>query len=183
MTNASLIQIRRTGFRVAGQGQGQGQGRGRGRGLGLALLYPDKLARVSRRAEAVGTFLGPFALVGIAYPYIHEYGLIVAAVGVLAGRWVGEQVDRRMAVRRVAQGGRGVTVIPLDSITSVRAGSEGFLGTPSMFVTTQDGAEYRFYGRPGTWQADLAAALTVRGRSVQVAPGGGITVAPSAAED
>jgi hypothetical protein len=172
MTNASLIQIRRTGFRIAGQGRGQG----------LALLYQDKLARVSRRAEAVGTFLGPFALVGIVFPYIHEYGLIAAAAGVFAGRWVGEQVDRRIAVRRVAQGGRGVTVIPLDSITSVRAGSEGFLGIPSMFVTTQDGTEYRFYGRPGTWQADLVAALTVRGRSVQVTPEG-IAVTPPPPED
>jgi hypothetical protein len=42
MTNASLIQIRRAGFRVAGKA----------RGLGLVLLYQDKLARVSRRAEA-----------------------------------------------------------------------------------------------------------------------------------
>ena len=172
MTNASLIQIRRTGFRIAGHG----------RGLGLALLYQDKLARVSRRAEAVGTFLGPFALVGIVSPYIHEYGLIAAAAGVFAGRWVGEQVDRRIAVRRVARGGRGVTVIPLDSITSVRATSEGFLGTPSLVVTTQDATEYHFYGRPGTWQADIAAALTARGRSVQVTPGG-ITVMPPTAEN
>jgi hypothetical protein len=154
MTNASLIQIRRAGFRVTGQA----------RGLGLVLLYQDKLARVSRRAEALGYFLGPLAVVGIAYPFVHGYGVIAAAVGVLAGRWFGEQVDRRIAVRRVARGGRGVTVIPLDSITSVRAGSEGFLGTPSLVVTTQDRTEYRFYGNLGTWQADLAAALTVRGR-------------------
>jgi hypothetical protein len=75
-----------------------------------------------------------------------------------------------------------VTVIPLDSITSVRAGSEGFLGSPSLVVTTQDRTEYHFYGNPGTWQADLAAALTVRGRSVQVTPGG-IMVTPPTAED
>src|SRR5487761_1538017 len=57
MTNASLIQIRRAGFRVSGKT----------RGLGLVLLYHDKLARVSQRAEALGYFLGPLALVGIAY--------------------------------------------------------------------------------------------------------------------
>jgi hypothetical protein len=169
MTNASLIQIRRAGFRVAGKA----------RGLGLGLLYQDKLARVSRRAEALGSFLGPLVVLGITYPSIDGFGVVA---GVLVGRWFGEQVDRRIAARRVAQGGRGVTVIPLDSITSVRAGSEGFLGSPSLVVTTQDRTEYHFYGNPGTWQADLAAALTVRGRSVQVTPGG-IMVTPPTAED
>jgi hypothetical protein len=169
MTNASLIQIRRAGFRVAGKA----------RGLGLVLLYQDKLARVSRRVEALGSFLGPLVVLGITYPSIDGFGVVA---GVLVGRWFGEQVDRRIAARRVAQGGRGVTVIPLDSITSVRAGSEGFLGSPSLVVTTQDRTEYHFYGNPGTWQADLAAALTVRGRSVQVTPGG-IMVTPPTAED
>jgi len=172
MTSGSLIPIHRAGFRVAGKR----------RGLGLVLLYQDKLARVSRRAEALGSFAGPLVVVRIAYLFIHGFSLIAAAVGVLAGRWLGEQVDRRIAARRVAQGGSGVTVIPLDSITSVRAGSEGFLGTPSLFVTTQDRTEYRFHGNLGTWQADLAAALTVRGRSVQVTPGA-ITVTPPTAED
>ena len=172
MTSASLIQIRRAGFRVTGKA----------RGLGLVLLYQDKLARVSQRAELLGCFLGPLVLVGIAYPFVHGYGVIAAAAGVFAGRWLGEQVDRRIAARRVAQGGRGVTVIPLDSITSVRAGSKDFLGTPILVVTTQDGTEYRFYGRPGTWQADLVAALTVRGRSVQVTPEG-FAVTPPPADD
>lgn len=169
MTNASLIQIRRAGFRVTGKA----------RGLGLVLLYQDKLARVSRRAEALGSVLGPLAVLGITYPPVNGFGVVA---GVLAGRWCGEQVDRRIAARRVARGGRGVTVIPLDSITSVRAGSEGLMGTPSLVVTTQDRTGYRFYGQLGTWQADLAAALTVRGRPVQVTPGG-ITVTPPTAED
>jgi hypothetical protein len=163
MTNASLIQIRRAGFRVTGKV----------RGLGLVLLYQDKLARVSRRAEFLGPVLG-LAVLGITYPPFNGFGVVAV---VLAGSWFGEQVDRRRAARRVAEDGRGVTVIPLDSITSVRAGSEGFLGTPSLVVTTQDRTEYRFYGNLGTWQADLAAALTVRGRSVQVTPGG-VTVTP-----
>ncbi len=169
MTNGSLIQIRRAGFGVAGKG----------RGLGLVLLYQDKLARVSRRAEALSSVLGPLVVVGITYPPVNGFGVVA---GVLVGRWFGGQVDRRIAARRVAQGGRGVTVIPLDSITSVRAGSEGFLGTPSLVVTTQDRTEYHLYGNLGTWQADLAAVLTVRGRSVQVIPGG-ITVTPPTAED
>jgi hypothetical protein len=44
MTDGSLIQMRPAGFRVAGKGREQG----------LVLLYQDKLARVSWRAEALG---------------------------------------------------------------------------------------------------------------------------------
>jgi hypothetical protein len=172
MTDGSLLQMRPAGFRAAGQR----------RGPGLVLLYPDKLARVSWRAEALGYLLGPLVLVVIAYPFVHDTGAIGAVIGILAGRWIGEKVDRRTAARRVAEGGGGVTVIPLDSITGVHAGSGGLLGGRSLVVTTQDGTEYRFYGRLDTWQADLAAALTVRGRPVQATPEG-ITVTPSTAED
>jgi hypothetical protein len=119
--------------------------------------------------------------VGIAYPFIHAIGAGGAAAGVLAGGRIGQKADRRMAVRRVAEAGGGVTVIPLDSITGVRARSGGLVGGRSLVVTTQDGTEYRFYGRLDTWQADLAAALTVRGRSVHLTPEG-IMVTPPAAE-
>ncbi len=171
MTDGSLIQMRPAGFRVPGKGREQG----------LVLLYQDKLARVSWRAEALGYLLGPLVLVGIAYPFIHTIGAGGAAVGVLAGGWIGQKADRRMTVRRVAEAGGGVTVIPLDSITGVRARSGGLVGGRSLVVTTQDGTEYRFYGRLDTWQADLAAALTVRGRSVHLTPEG-IMVTPPAAE-
>jgi hypothetical protein len=166
MTETSLIQMRSAGFSVAGQG----------RGSGLVLLYPDKLARVSGRAGAVGLLLGPLIL-GLAYPFSGGTGMIAAAIGVLAGRLLGELADRRMATRRVAAGGGGVTVIPLDSITSVQAGPGGLLGGRSLVVTTADRTVYRFSGRLDTWQADLAAALTVRGRPVHLTPEG-ITVTP-----
>ena len=169
MTNASLIQVRRAAFR----------GDGQGRRLGLVLLYQDKLARVSRWGEALGVVLGPLVVVGLTYRSFDGFGVLA---GVLVGRFLGQQVDRRTAPRLVARGGRGVTVIPLDSITSVRTRPGGFLTNPSLAVTTQDGTEYRFYGHLGTWQADLAAALTERGRPVQVTPEG-ITVTPPAAED
>ena len=172
MTTGSLIQMRSAGFRVAGTGRGQG----------LVLLYQDKLARVSGRAGAFGYFLGPFILVSIDYPFAQAIGAAGAAVGSLAGGWIGEMADRRMAARRVAKAGRGVTMIPLDSVTGVQTRPGGLVGGRSLVVTTQDGTEYRFYGRLGTWQADLAAALTVRGRSVQVPPEG-IMVTPPAVED
>lgn len=169
MTDGSLIQMRSAGFRVPGRGRGQG----------LVLLYQDKLASVGWRAEALGYLLGPLALVGIAYPFVHAIGAGGAAVGVLGGGWIGGKADRRMAVRRVAEAGGGVTVIPLDSITGVQARPGGLMGGRNLVVTTQDGTEYRFYGRLATWQADLAAALTVRGRSVRLTPEG-IMVTPPA---
>jgi hypothetical protein len=172
MTNGRLIQMRSAGFRPAGQGRGQG----------LVLLYQDKLARVSYRAEVAGVGLGSF-LAGIGYSLLGISGYAGAAavvVGGLAGGWIGERADRRRAARRVAAGGGGVTVIPLDSITSVQAGRRGLLGGRGLVVTTQDRPEYRFYGRLDTWPADLAAALTGRGRPVRVTPEG-ITVTPPAA--
>ena len=136
--------------------------------------------RAEWRAEALGYLLGPPVLAGIAYPFVHAIGAGGAVVGVLAGGWIGELVDRRMAARRVAEAGGGVTVIPLDSITGVRTRSGGLLGGRSLVVTTQDGTEYRFHGRLDTWQADLAAALTVRGRSVRVTPEGIMVTPPPA---
>jgi len=169
MSDGSLIRMRSAGFRVASKGRGQG----------LVLLYQDKLARVSYQAEVVGVALGT-ALAGIAYPVLRvsEFaGAIGVAIAGLAGGWIGERADRWTAPRRVA-GGRGrVTVIPLDSITSVQAGPGGLLGGRGLVVTAADNTEYRFYGRLDTWLADLAAALTVRGRAIRVTPGG-ITVTP-----
>jgi hypothetical protein len=159
--------MRSAGFRVASQGRGQG----------LVLLYQDKLARVSYQAEVVGVALGA-ALAGIAYPVLRVSdfaGAIGVAIAGLAGGWIGERADRWTAPRRVA-GGRG-TVIPLDSITSVQAGPGRLLGGRGLVVTAADQTEYRFYGRLDSWLADLAAALTVRGRAVRVTPGG-ITVTP-----
>jgi xanthosine utilization system XapX-like protein len=177
MTDGSLIQMRSAGFRVASKGPGRGQG--------LVLLYQDKLARVSYQAEVVGVALGA-ALAGIAYPLLRvsDYaGAIGVAIAGLAGGWIGERADRWTAPRRVAGGGGRVTVIPLDSITSVQTGPGGLLGGllggKGLVVTAADHTEYRFYGRLDTWLADLAAALTVRGRAVRVTPGG-ITVTPLA---
>ena len=151
MTTGSLIQMRSAGFRVAGKGRGQG----------LVLLYQDKLARVSWQARSPGIPPGTACPGGHRLPVRPRYRSGRGGCGVLAGGWIGEMADRRMAARRVAEAGGGVTVILLDSITGVHTGSGGLLGGRSLVVTTQDGTEYRFCGRLGTWQADLAAALTV----------------------
>jgi hypothetical protein len=59
--------------------------------------------------------------------------------------------------------------------STTKAGCTALLGTAGL-----TGPER--YGYLSTWQADLAAALTARGRPVQVTPEG-ITVTPPAAED
>src|SRR5207249_10874500 len=64
----------------------------------------------------------------------------------------------------------GVRVVPLDSIASVQrtksAGILDWLTGQVLLVTTADGAEYEFRGMMAGWQADIADALTVRGREV-----------------
>ena len=153
------------------------------RGQGLVLLYPDKLAAASSPAERWGIFLGPLVLVAIAYPLVHDWGALGGAIGVLVGGWIGGGICKRLAVRKVAADGEGVTVIPLDVITSLRlrksAGISGWLSGQALLVTTADGAEHEFRGRLNGWQADLATALTVRGHEILVTPES-ITVTPRA---
>ena len=145
-----------------------------GRGKGIVLLYPDKLAAVSSPAEFWGIFLGPCVLAAIAYPLGHGLGAFGAAIGVLVGGWIGGGIGKRLAARKVAADGEGVTVIPLDAITSLRlsksAGIQDWLTGQALLVTAADGTEYEFRGRLNGWQADLATALTVCGREVHVTP-------------
>jgi hypothetical protein len=162
------IQSQSARFRLGGTGRGQG----------FVLLYPDKLTAVSSPAELWGIFLGPLVLAAIAHPLFRGLGALGAVIGVLVGRWIGAGIGKRLAVRKVADG-EGVTVIPLDVITSLRlrrsAGISGWLGGQALLVTTADGAEYEFRGLLKGWQADLATALTVRGHQILITPEG-ITV-------
>lgn len=148
---------------------------------GIVLVYPDKLAAVTSQAGAWGCFVGPFALMAIAYPFVHVIGELGAVIGVLAGLWAGEAIGKKSAARRVAADRDGVTVIPLDLIVSLQtrksAGIGGRLSGPTLLVTTADGTEYGFRGKTCRLQADLATALTVRGGQVRVTPAG-ITVTP-----
>lgn len=97
------------------------------------------------------------------------------------GSWIGEGIAKRRAARKVAAGTDGMTVIPLDLITSLQIGKSsgirGWVAGQNLLVTTADGSEYEFRGKLDGWQADLAGALTARGRDVQVTPQG-ITVTP-----
>ena len=164
---------------------------------GTVLLYPDKLAYVSSQAAhwgnligfvvvlfAVGIFLWGFhgaALLAIIIGCVA--GPLLALIGGVAGARIGAAIAESRAAGRVPQG-VGVTVIPLDSIAILQArkstGIGADLGCQSLLVFTADGTEYRFgenleysFGvRLDRWSADLASALTARGRGVVTTPQG-----------
>ena len=153
------------------------------RGPGVVLLYPDKLAAVST-ADIMRYLIGPAVFAAITIPFSLRsgwYGVVVAA---LIGRWVGVTLNKKRAARKVAAGRDGVTVIPLDLITSLRTGKStgitGLFGYQTLLVTTADGAEYGFRGLMAGWQTDLTDALTARGREVR-ATSAGTMVMPQAA--
>jgi hypothetical protein len=150
---------------------------------GTLLLYPDKLAHVSSPAFRWGTsagfvtvFIVSFALTGTGP------GALGALIGGVAGWMIGAAIAKSQAPGKVAAGGDGVTVIPLDSITSLQTckstGVGGWLRRQSLLVTTATGVEYRFGAKLAGWSADLASALTARGSGVSTTPQG-ITVAPA----
>lgn len=98
---------------------------------------------------------------------------------------IGGAIAKRKAVEEVAAGGDNVTVIPLDSVTSLKTrksrGISDRLGGRNLLVTTAEGAAYSFGVKPDRWSAELASALTARGREVRTTPEGMVvTPAPGA---
>ena len=98
------------------------------RGDGMLLLYPDELTVVNTRS--IGTWV--YVLVPAIYLTVHFYlfhtiGWGFLAVWYAAGWWVWQALGRRQAARKVAAGGNGVTVIPLEPghQRRVQEGQEG----------------------------------------------------------
>jgi hypothetical protein len=140
------------------------------RGEGYLLLYPDNLTTVISRVETWGYLVGPLIFVAITVPLFHTIGWLGVAVGSVIGGQAGEAVNKRRAVKKAAAGGDGVTVIPLDVITSVQTrkpeGLAGRWGARILVVTTADGTEYGFRGTMEKWQAHLARTRAARGCEV-----------------
>lgn len=152
------------------------------RGEGALLLYADKLAVVTISSVATLVYLAvPLVYLAVYFFRYHALGSGLVAVWYLAGWWVVQAVNSRRAVRKIAAGRDGVTVIPLDQVTTVRctrpAKAAAWLGLRSVTVMTADGTEYGFRGLTGKWHAQLAGALTAYGREVHVAADS-ITVLP-----
>lgn len=153
---------------------------------GVMLLYPDKLAGVPVTVEYWGAFLGGLTG-GLAFAWVNDlaWGLALL-VGFLAGKAIGKTLDRKLAIKAVADGPEAATIIPLDQVTSLRLDRlrrlGGMISTGTLIVTTADGAEYgfRLRGRNGSLQTRIATALARLGHQV-VATSNGLAVTPRAA--
>jgi hypothetical protein len=141
---------------------------------GFVLLYPDKLGIVRSPAEIVSAILLTVFLIFVVYPVGNVLGGGSGVIGVLVGGAIGRAVGRWMAVRAVDAGSHWVSVIPLDTVTSLRTEwSEGFAGwssTETLVVTTADGTEYGFRGQAGHLQDSVASVLSALGREVRPTP-------------
>jgi hypothetical protein len=161
MTDSEIPLRRQTTRLLAG---------GKTRGYGTLLLYPDKLAAVSSRAIGIGWTVG-FLVVFVPSLLIPPHtgpGALGALIGVGGGYLIGGAIAKSQAAAKVAAGGGNVTVLPLDSITSLQTRkSKGWLRGQHLIVTTADEAEYGFGVKLDKWAADLASALTARGREVR----------------
>jgi hypothetical protein len=157
---------------------------GNRKGKGVVLLYPDRLVSVKIYVEYVCWFVMVLILDVVAYHIFHVIASWLAPFfGILLGGVIGTAVDRWLAPGMVAPGAGNTTIIPLDSISSLRTdrsgGLAGLFATETVVVTTADGTEYGFLGRTGSLQADIASALAERGRDVRATPLG-MAVTPRA---
>ena len=105
-------------------------------------------------------------------------------IGAGGGSKIGGAIAKGKAAKEVAAAAGNVTVIQLDSISSLETskskGVGGWLGGRSLLVTTADGATYGFSVKLDKWSADLTSALTARGREVRLTPQGmTVTLTPS----
>jgi hypothetical protein len=153
-------------------------------GYGTLLLYPDKLAAVRSGAVRAGWVIG-FIVVFVPTLLIPPHtgpGALGALIGVGGGYLIGGAIAKSQADAKVAAGGGDVTVISLDSITSLEARrSKSWLRGQNLLVTTTDGAQYQFGVKLDRWSADIANALTARGCEVRTVPQSmAVTPAPSA---
>ena len=93
-------------------------------GQGTLLLYPDKLAHVHSQARRWGTSAGFIAILIASFALTHSGpGALGALIGAGGGSMIGAAIAKSQAANKVAAGGDGVTVILLDSITSLQAAS------------------------------------------------------------
>ena len=91
------------------------------RGDGMLLLYPDELTVVTHQVDRnLGLRWRASHLPGRSFYLFHTIGFGPVAIWYVAGWWAWQALARRLAARKVAAGGDGVTVIPLDQVTSVQ---------------------------------------------------------------
>ena len=152
-------------------------------GKGVVLLFPDRLVSVKIYVEYVCWFVMLLIMDVVAYRIFHVIASwLVPFFGILLGGVIGRAVDRWLAPGMVAPGAGNTTIIPLDTISSLRTdrsgGLAGLFPTETVVVTTADGTEHGFF-RTGSLQAGIASALAEIGRDVRATPLG-LEVLPQA---
>ena len=108
---------------------------------GTLLLFPDRISHVGSAGMAAG-------LAG---------GAIGAAV---AGK-----LAKNKAADKEAEGGKGVTTIPLADVTELRKAKSG-LNRNLLEVVSADGGTAMFAVKWDQWKPDVVAALQGAGRAV-----------------
>lgn len=109
---------------------------------GTLLLYPDRVSHVV------------------------SAGLAAGAAGGALGALVANKVAKGRAVGKEAEGGKGVTTLPLSQVTEVRKGKQG-LNRNILEIEAGDGTMLKLGVKFDRWKPDLVAALAAAGRSVQ----------------
>jgi hypothetical protein len=109
---------------------------------GTLLLYPDRISHVASN------------------------GLAAGAAGGALGMLVAGKVAKGKAAGKEAEGGKGVTTIPLAQLTQVRKGKQG-LNKNLLEVEAADGTVLKLGVKFDQWKPDLVAALGAAGRAVQ----------------
>src|SRR5215831_6285885 len=110
---------------------------GKARGYATLLLYPDKLAAVSSSVVRLTTPAGLVVafILAIFIPPHTGPGALGALIGAGGGYLIGTAIARSQAAAKVAAGGDNVTIIPLESITSLQARkSRGWLAGQHLSV-------------------------------------------------
>jgi len=134
---------------------------------GALILYGDRLVHVESRITNWCAGLGAGLVAVLSFALTHAGpGALGGAIGAGGGMAIGIAITKRQAPKKAAAGGDGVTVIPLDAVTSVEERKARGMGGWRLHVSTS-ATGYTFRVKPGQWPADLASALARRGRSVQ----------------
>ena len=108
---------------------------------GTVLLYPDRISHVGSAGMAAGIAGGAVGM---------------AIVGKLA---------KNKAAEKEAEGGKGVTTMPLADVTEVRKAKSG-LNRNLLEVVGADGSSLMFAVKYDQWKPDVVAALQGAGRTV-----------------
>lgn len=108
---------------------------------GTLLLYPDRISHVG------------------------SAGMMAGAAGGAIGMAVAGKLAKNKAAEKEAEGGKGVTTIPLSAVTELRKAKSG-LNRNLLEVVSADGSTAMFGVKWDQWKPDVVAAMQGAGRTV-----------------